>query len=93
MYYVKTKTDCDSSSDCSGGEICCLSEFYISRSTACMTASLCVDVPAAGPGGYTTYRRQVCDPALVAPTDCLVGTCKTAVTYRQDAPPYLYVCL
>ncbi len=91
-YYVKTTIACDSSNDCAAGEICCYTQLYISSSTACMAAASCVDV--TGPtGGYNTYRRQVCDPARVAPTECLSGSCKTATTYSQNLPSYLYLCL
>ncbi len=92
MYYVKTTIGCDSSNDCAAGEICCYTQLYISSSTACMTPSSCVDVPPPT-GGYNTYRRQVCDPTRIAPTECLSGSCKAAPTYSQNLPAYLHLCL
>ncbi len=92
-YYGKTTIQCDSSSDCAVGEICCYTEIYIGRSTACAVPSACVDAPPPGPGGYATYRRQVCDPNVVAPTECLSGSCKVATGFSQALPSYLYLCL
>jgi hypothetical protein len=89
----KASIVCDSSNDCPSTEICCYSNVYIGSSTACMPASSCVDMPGSGPAGYTTYRRQVCDPTKVAPTECLSGTCQTATNYSTSLPPYLYLCL
>jgi hypothetical protein len=88
LYFAKTTIQCDSTSDCSAGQICCYTEIYIGRSTSCADPSACVDAPPPGPGGYTTYRRQVCDPNVVAPTECLSGSCKVATTYSQALPPY-----
>jgi hypothetical protein len=89
---IRTSIVCDSSNDCASNEICCYSNMYINSSTACVPASSCVDMPP-GAGGYTTYRRQVCDPAKVAPTECLSGTCQTGTNYGPFMPPYLYLCL
>ena len=93
VYYTKTTIQCDSSSDCTGGQICCYSEMYVQRSTSCTDAAACVDAPPPGPGGYATHRRQVCDPNALAPTECLSGSCKVATSYSQVLPSYLYLCL
>ena len=92
-YYIKTTIACDSASDCPSGQICCYTSVYIGSSTACMAASACVDAPPPGMGGYSTSRRQLCDPTKVVPSECLSGTCKTATTFSQDLPSYLYLCL
>ncbi len=92
-YYIKTTIACDSASDCPSSQICCYTSVYIGSSTACMAASACVDAPPPGQGGYSTSRRQLCDPAKVVPSDCLSGTCKTATTFSQNLPSYLYLCL
>jgi len=92
-YYAKTTVQCDSTSDCPAPQICCYTEVYIGRSTACADPSTCVDQPTPGPGGYATHRRQVCDPNTVAPTECLSGTCKVATTYSPALPPFIYLCL
>ena len=91
-YYVKTTITCDSSADCSGGEICCYTQMYITSAAVCMAASSCIDIPPPT-GGYATTRRQVCDPAMVAPSECLSGSCKPAPTLSQSLPPYLSLCL
>jgi hypothetical protein len=88
-YTIRATLQCDSSSDCSGGQICCYSQVYVGNYTACMTAAACVTSPATG-GGYTTYRYQVCDPNQVAPTECLTGTCKP--TTSTDLPAYFHTC-
>jgi hypothetical protein len=91
--HERTTIVCDSTNDCPSNEICCYSNIYVGSSTACSPAASCVDVSPPGPGGYWTYRRQVCDPSRVAPTECLSGTCQTATNYSVSLPPYLYLCL
>jgi hypothetical protein len=92
-YYIKTTIACDSSNDCPSNQICCYRSIYIGSETACMAASACVDAPPPSPGGYSTTRRQVCDPTKIAPSECLAGTCKTATTLSQSLPSYLNLCL
>jgi hypothetical protein len=94
MYYIKTTIACDSASDCPSSQICCYTSVYVESSASCMAASACVDVaPPPSTGGYATSRRQVCDPAKVAPSECLSGTCEMATTFSQNLPSYLYLCL
>jgi hypothetical protein len=91
--YERTSIACDSTNDCASNEICCYSNIYVGSSTACAPAASCVDMSSSTPFGYTTYRRQVCDPYKVAPTECLSGTCQKATNYSTSLPPYLYLCL
>ncbi len=86
---IKAQLDCDGSEDCTGGKICCYTTQATGHSTSCMLPADCKDEPSSG---YSTYRRQVCNPDHTVPTDCANGTCKPGNGYNGNLPASLYVC-
>ena len=74
---------CDSTSDCQVGDICCLAH------TPGGTASFCT-TQCGGPGAMGTYV-QVCD-STASVSECLTGSCKPARPEDPSAPPGFYTC-